>query len=194
MTVYPYTTNIPAGGNNPSTDRPNMTENFNSTNGLIAEDHYGFNGANGGFHKQARMPALVSIPTDRIDNCGTIYVKSLGNRQLFYVNDQTTNEYQLTRVSNTNFATFSANPGWTFLPGGMLMQWGQNTSSSGATINFPFPFTTSCYSVQCTVTQNTTNRHFIYVRSFSNSSFVTTQLDSSGDAESSTFTWIAIGI
>lgn len=194
MTNYPYTRDTPAGGNNPSVDRPVMTQNFNSTDGIVAEDHYGFNVANGGFHKQARMPA-GSLPTGRIPNSGTIYVKSLGNRQLFYVNDDTSNEYQMTRVSNTNFSTFSTNPGWTFLPGGLLLQYGEstsNTSSPNAEVTFPFPFTT-VFTVQICVLENSNSRRIWHVNSLANDKFTAYIQNDSGTSVANTFYWHAIG-
>jgi hypothetical protein len=42
--------------------------------------------------------------------------------------------------------------------------------------------------------QNITNRHFFYARSVSTTGFVTTQLDSNGVAETSSFSFYAIGI
>ncbi len=196
MANYPYTRDIPSGDNNPSVDRPNITQNTNSNDSLIAEDHYGYNVSNGGFHKQARMPA-GSLPTGRIPNSGTIYVKSLGNRQLFYVNDDTSNEYQITRVSNTNFPTFAQNPGWTFLPGGLLFQYGVSTSSNNdgpnADVTFPFPFTT-VFTVQICVLENSNSRRIWHVNSLANDKFTAYIQEIGGDSVANTFYWQAIGI
>jgi len=204
MTNYPYTRNIPAGGNNPSTDRPNMTENYNSLDSLIAEDHYGFNVENGGFHQKIRMPDLVSIPGGRIDDSITAYSKLVNSvSQLFITNDTSGNEYQLTRMDPVNFTTFglypvvvyapdshTGNSGWTFLPGGLRLQYGlvNLPASFTATINYPISYST-IYSVVVNYVSNST-------AGWQLSTFNSTGFTFIRDTASSgrTLSWTAIGI
>lgn len=203
-TNYGYTDNIPAGGNDPSADRPLMTENFNSIDGLIGEDHVTFNNDNGGFHNQIRMPTMISMPSPsiRISNSTTQYSKVInGGSNLFMTNGQSVNEYQLTRVDNTNFPTFAQNPGWTFLPGGLIFQYGMGTSSTtipttnaNAVITYPFPYTTGTYSVNCTILTTTNNRIFVQVYDVTTNQFRASVRDSGGLLVSGvSFFWQAVG-
>lgn len=167
---FTYTTGIPASGNNPSVDQPNMQTNTNSISSLIAVDHVGFNQAgNGGKHNQVRMPRHVSIPSGLAANEGTLYTKAAlstipsTESQLFYSPDASGNEYCLSRCITSGItlfggyaaygappATFTQNGGWTFLPGaaggtGLIYNYGfygktGSTLTSG-TIQFPQAFT-----------------------------------------------------
>lgn len=204
-TNYGYTDNIPAGGNNPSQDRPLMTENFNSIDGLIGEDHVSFNLANGGFHNQIRMPTMSNMPSpaNRISSSITEYAKVSGQSQLFITNGQSTNEYQLTLMDNTNAPTFgqftgvtyspsgfTGSAGWTFLPGGLRYQYGtfDPGSSSFGTINFPIAYT-EVFIV--TINYVSSSLRLWQLLSYDDSGFNFIR-DSNSSARS--FTWSAIGI
>ncbi|MFI5416032.1 MAG: hypothetical protein ACHQXJ_01640 [Nitrososphaerales archaeon] len=198
MTNYPYTDNIPFASDNPSNDQPNMQTNTNSIDNLINEDHYSFNQNNGGFHKQVRMVDLLSIPVSLIASSGTLYTKNYqSDDQLFYTDNTTGNEYQLSRCDTnaTNFLSFGTNNsyvsvpvqngisgGWTFLPGnggntgtplaatgGLILQWGGFNATTGSNA-FTFPRTF-------------TNKPF---------NFIITPVSSSSGSERTTFGWKSI--
>jgi len=205
MTNWPYTRNIPAGGNNPAADRPLMTENYNSNDSLIAEDHYGFNVANGGFHKQIRMPTLANMPVPgiRVSNSITEYAKVSGQSQLFITNGTSVNEYQLTLMDNTNYPSFgqfaavsytpdsfTGNYGWTFLPGGLRYQYGtvDPGGSSTGRIDFPIAYAT-VYIV--TITYVSSSLRTWQISSYDDTGF-TFLRDSNASAR--LFTWSAIGV
>ncbi len=203
MANYPYTRDVPDGNNNPSVDRPDLTQNTNSIDSLIAEDHYGFGVDNGGFHKQVRMPALGSIPSGLIGSSGTNYVKIVnsgvgGNQaQLLYTNGTSGNEYQLTRADNTNFPTFglfTGNTGWTFLPGAIRLQYGL-TSESGSTtsVSFPINYTTvfCVYTVRIQAPTTLATVVSWGVQAITNSGFEFTRTSGAGN---SSFYWMAMGI
>jgi len=158
MATYTYNRDIPDANNNPSVDQPDMKTNTNSVDDLIAEDHYSFEVSNGGMHKQVRMPNLSAIPSGLAGSMGTIYVKPANTQaQLFYTNGASGNEYQLTRTDNTNYATFAvANNGWTFLPGGLILQYG-SAVTIGLSTPVVFPFSMSAaYSLTTTLALNVT--------------------------------------
>ncbi len=189
-----FTPNIPQIGQSLGNSRPQILNNMAVLRSTIATNHYDVNDAKAGKHKYVEMPVLSVIPPGLAASEGTLYVKSVSSRrELFYTNDTSGNEWQLTSLSNSNFATFGTDPGWTFLPGGLLMQWGTETCASGTTVSFSRSFTGAPYTIQCTIFQNTTNRHFVYARTSTSSNFVTTQLDSGGSGETNTFSWVAIG-
>lgn len=166
MTNYTYTADIPDAPNNPSNDQGPMKTNTNSINSIIGEDHYSFNDNLGGQHKWVRMPlsggGSGTIPPALTASEGTIYTKTdttpASASQLFYSPDASGNEYQLTKSIAASFATFSTNTayaanhtgGWTFLPGGMLLQYGlRSSASSSGSVTFPvtFPSGVAPYSI-----------------------------------------------
>ncbi len=50
MTLFTYTRDVPFPSHNPSNDQPDMENNTNHTDDIIAVDHNSFNVLNGGFH------------------------------------------------------------------------------------------------------------------------------------------------
>lgn len=160
-----YTPNVPTIGQSLGASRPLINSNFQYLNTWAAVNHY-FNVANGGKHKFVQMP-ITTIPTTAA-NEGALYTKvANGQSNLFYTCDNGTREYQITRCNDsaTPFSRFGTNTaygsppagftqegGWTFLPGGLLFQYGfygksGDTGSSG-TVQYPTSFTTATFSVQ----------------------------------------------
>ncbi len=180
MATFTYNLNIPEANNNPSEDQPDMQENTNSIDSLINVDHFSFGESNhDGEHRQVTMPlrggGSGSIPPGRIADEGTLYTKTANaETQLFYTPDASGNQYQLSRTNTAGIASFGAYAaygvapvgtvivgGWTFLPGGLLMQYGTVTGSGGAStlpstaiIPFPISFTTSSINVQLEIRRN----------------------------------------
>lgn len=128
---FSYNTGIPAAGNAPSADQPLMLTNFGSISSIIAADHVGFNTGGGGTHKQVSLndeasPALQANSA-LYSNSGNLYFK---------------NGSQDTKM--TGIAPLVAASGYTYLPGGLLLQWGTDTIPSGSnykTVTFPTAFT-----------------------------------------------------
>ena len=211
---FTFNNAIPAAGNNPSSDQPGMLTN-NISNALIwAVDHYGFGVANGGSHQCVRMPfnSPGSIPAGLIANEVTLYPKNaIGNSNLFFTNGNSGNEYQLTRANNTNFPSFSTNNayasppsgftqtgGWTFLPGGMLFQYGfygkSGALGTSGTIQFPFAFTNPPYSVTATIQRAAAGGGSGIVVEVTGSVSTTSFGFSSSTSSSDGIFWMAIGV
>lgn len=176
MTLYQYTRDIPDGPHNPSTDQPDLKLNTNNTDDIFNEDHFSFNVNNGGLHKHTRMPlsngAPGSIPAGLIANSGTLYTKTVtstaGNTEtgLFYTPDNSGNEYQMTRTITSGFTLFGKNlpygtppagvtqtGGWTFLPGGLIFQYGYIEAAAipiTGIIQFPISFNSNPFSISVT--------------------------------------------
>lgn len=217
MTNYTYNRDIPTANHNPAVDQPNMKTNTNSTMDLIGEDHYTFKVSNGGFHKQIRLPVLTDITnlSPRILNSGTLWTQkasSIGatkESDLFYIPDLTSDSYQLTRTitsKKTLFGTITSNypgsggvnffGGWTFLPGGMLFQYGYvDTSVDANVIAFPVTFKvgTEPFSIQVTgsITDNTTVRMGVLDGSVTATQFTT---NNTATNRLKRIYWQAIGI
>jgi hypothetical protein len=191
-----FTTGIPATNNNPSNDQTPMQVNYNSTNSWTAIDHYGFNDNNGGLHKWVRIPIQGGVPPGTIAGEGTLYTKTVpvtgiptSEGELFYTPDNGGLEYQLTRTISASHGTFgvyagygappanvSFKGGWTFLPGGLLHQYGLVSFtalvSQPYTITFPTAFTTTNYSVLITFFNTNTSGLNYNLNTLSQTSFV----------------------
>ena len=191
-----------------------MLINTNSVDSIIGVDHYSFNNNNGGLHKQIRLVDLLSIPSGGNavgSGQGGLYTKlatstgASNESSLFYTPGTSTNQYRLTRTITGEFAKFATNTnyqvgppslfgGWTFLPGGLLFQYGNTTavqSSSGTTITFPITFTT-VFNVNATIVTNSNSTiRFSILNNATNSGFTTSQTSSSNFTN---LYWTAIGI
>ncbi len=214
MPLITYNTNIPASGNNPSSDQPSLQTNTNNIPVLIAVDHYSFNDSLGGLHKQVTL-VNESIPTTAVNQIA-VYSKTSGQSQEFITSDLGAKEYQMTRFIDANFALFGKNTnnyngvgtkftgGWTFLPGGMLFQYGNfndgvgGISPSTGTVIFPVAFTTAS-TITVTITPickvgGTGNNDTF---SLQNTTVSTTQFQWNAQTSTSAyvgFTWLAIGV
>lgn len=149
MTTFTYTNNVPNPPNSPSVDVVNMQINTNSTSGIIAVDHVGFGVANGGTHNQSTYNTLTSGNPTTSGTQGAVYTNTIGSDiELMYVRQNsspTPDVVQLTGPGSPN-ATFN---GSTFLPGGILLQWGFNNAlvSTTTLITFPIPFPNNIFVV-----------------------------------------------
>ena len=160
MTTYTFDTTVPAANNAPRNDQPVMQTNNASTSGLIGVDHVGFNTANGGAHKQVQLLNVAggsgTIPAGLLGNgYETLYSSATsGAGELWMVRGNSPTGIQLTGPGDP----LAANNGYTFLPGGILIQWGRvNTTSSSGTVTFAtnnIAFPNICFIVQTTAKFN----------------------------------------
>jgi hypothetical protein len=163
MTLFPYNLNIPAGPDNPSADRPLMTENTNSISGIIAVDHVGFDLNNGGYHTVIHSIPFSTTGTNPPKNQPVVSpAATAGFGQIFtaQINDGINPDEALYfesgggRVTQftRNFTPTNAANGSTFLPGGLILNWGQIPASSSSTYPALFiqPFTVLPYSIVIT--------------------------------------------
>lgn len=189
MTAYTYITNIPASGNNPSADQPNMQTNTNSINSIIATDHVGFNTTGpigppngvGGQHLQVsfngnNVPGAFPVPLPVLF---TNLVHSLA--QLFYYSGsaaQSANQY----VDGASGSTFAL--------GGILIKWGVYTSGGGGTqtVLFNPAFNNNCFSVILTPASVFNGAY--YIVSSNNTQFVAQTIPPTPGIN---FNYIAIG-
>lgn len=151
MTTFTYDNTVPAASNDPSNDQPLMLTNAQSIASIWDVDHIGFGAANGGTHNKATLRAQGSVPVSIADEI-ILYSKDDSNAvpQLFFAPESAATPVQMTtKPSGAAAVSIGAN-GYTFLPGGLLLQWGStvlNTTSQA--ITFPVAFTT-LYNIQLT--------------------------------------------
>lgn len=132
MTTYAFNDGVPASGDNPSADQPEMLKNNISTAGLIGVDHVGFNLSDGGYHTVIHFQQQVADP-GAVALTGQLYTKQVtsgGNTDeaLFYESGGG----RITQLTtNPNGAGVVGSPttnGWTTLPTGLFIQWGTTTA------------------------------------------------------------------
>lgn len=141
------------------------------TNFIILQDRFDENhvdldgGAGGGKHSFLQMPEQASAPTTASNEAG-FYAKvgtSPAETNLFFRGESSGFEYQMTKAiagSTTEFATNTAyvanhTGGWTFLPGGLIMQYGARSSpGTSGVITFPLLFPSGYFSISLTLSRN----------------------------------------
>lgn len=143
--------------------------NFSVANTIMAIDHYPFDNlsAEKGFHKQVTLPESSAAPATGT-NVGALYTKvgtTPAETNLFFRAEGLTGyEYQMTKTISASTANFAQNAaytvssinyqgGWTFLPGGLVFQYGFGTVPTSATnfvFKFPITFPNACFNVTAT--------------------------------------------
>jgi len=173
-----YTPDIPISGNSLGSTRDRIRVNFQETAAVLAINHIAFNTTGKGKHKYLQMPEVTAsafgVPTT-LANEGGVYVEVGTNpaeSNLFFRGENNGFEYQLTNANQAQSATFGTftnyappvltqNGGWTFLPGGLLLQYGTKQFPAVATttsaVVFPIAFTT-LFSVTYSIKSSSSNR------------------------------------
>jgi hypothetical protein len=141
MTIA-YNLGIPAAGNNPSTDQPNMMENNDNIPTLISVDHVNFGVSGSGQHLQVtfnsnNVPAAAPyLPPVLFTQNDASSIPQL----FFYTGSDAQSKDQYVAATN----------GSTMLPGGIIIKWGfANLPNSGFNqpVTFPVEFPHNCFSV-----------------------------------------------
>ena len=210
MTNFVFDDTIPASNNNPSQDQPDMLANNVAALGIMNVDHIGYNQTNGGLHRQSQYMELAAIPAGLQANFETVYAKVVsGQGELFFTRGNTAanGEFQLTAGPNVNtrfgnntnyIAPATTLGGWTFLPGGLVMQYGfiKSVNTPGQTpISYPiaFPSGLAAFTVQVTavVTNSSSDQTASVYQSNGTSTGFIAATSSTGNVTG--FNWIAIG-
>lgn len=179
-----YQPGIPTGTVNLDEDYKALKANFTALDTIFNVDHVTFSNttAQKGYHKDIHFNPISTTVTNAPNNYVTatqypqgVPATVVGIGQLFSssVNDGVnvdTGLYWLTgsgrQVALTrNFTPVVAANGYTFLPGGLIMQWGRISSPipsggpvAGNQVTFPIPFPNSVFSITLgPVRANTTN-------------------------------------
>ena len=96
-----------------------------------------------------------------------------------------------------NEKPINASNGMSWLPGGVLYQWGSGTTTNGgATSNGAASFSpafTGLYTINISVLEPTNSRRFVKVATQSISGFTCWIQDDTGANKANTFYWTAIG-
>lgn len=161
--------NVPLTGQTLGNTRNPINSNFSLIQTAFSLNHYSIGsagGSNSGKHKIVSMPQQSASPDTASLEIATYCLRDPNNPNepnLFLVAQNSSTspgpiyKYQLTKTITSQFAGFNARPnGWTFLPGGIIMQYGQVTSpATTAQIIFPFAFPNGIpFNIQLTASTN----------------------------------------
>ena len=200
-----FTTDIPVSGDSLGGTRDRIRTNFQEIATVEAVNHIAFNSLGEGKHKFLQMPEQASAPTTAA-NEGGFYSKVGANpaeTNLFFRGESDGFEYQLSRAISASTARFANNTayqanhtgGWSFLPGGLLMQYGARSSpGSSGTITFPVAFTTGYYSITIGISRNnSSSTQNVYIDNSVATSPSSFAYDSTSSASDPIY-WMAIGL
>lgn len=173
----------PSAGQSLGSSRPFVQGNLDSLYTTFLVNHQDINLSNPGTHTHVDMLAQASNPnppTGQISH----YSKSVSGVTEWFMQREGSGTVIQMSAGNTQ-ANIN---GYTFLPGGMIMQWGQNTSTGGvATVNFHVVFPNTLFSVMVSPNGSGT----IPTASWYNQT--TSGFTCKTSAAAILFNWIAIG-
>lgn len=156
-----------------------ILQNFQAINNAWDENHVEFNTTNTGKHKFVEMPNQTSDPSGDIDEMTLFSKEVAGVSELHYKRNNEANSYQLTSTNPNPVAS-----GYTFLPGGLLMQWRFLTGAlknDGANILFPTPFSATPFSLQLSTSRNGVSVQVVNATSVTGTGFTLRTSSNSND-------------
>lgn len=203
-----YQPNIPTGQVDLDQDYLSIQGNFQQLNTTYGTDHVAYSvNLNNGYHK-----ALHLVPQSApaaVTGIGELYTQTTNDgistgQQVFYqfingtpttLNIPLTRNFLPTVGSNGSFPS----NGYTFLPGGFILQWGSIPATSSSSIPIVFStsgninFTTGIYSIQVTRIHSASspgsNSMWVSSSGLTNNGFTIIN----DDGHSWAYNWIAIG-
>lgn len=154
-----YIPNVPLSNQSLGQTQPTINTNFTILNTNMGSDHVDFTNiappsGNGGYHNKSTLVQQGSDPT-AVSGADILYSKSVT-----YPGPVSFTELFLRRASGdggaiiqmSNNTPVASSKGFTFLPGGILLQWSTGTASTGGTANtFQVPFPTACWGVTLSI-------------------------------------------
>lgn len=185
----------PNSGQSLGQTRDQIRTNSDLLKSSLAINHVDLGLADVGKHKFVVMPVQGAAPTTAASEAAT-YTKTVSARsQLFFIRDNTAGTECALTAGDTSNARFAQSPGWSFLPGGLIVQWGTKTnpSTSGsvtfATSNINFP--TACFQVMLTLQHNSSGNESATVQPTPSTTGFSYRTTSS--SANTVLYWIAIG-
>ncbi len=179
-----YNANIPQATDLISVSQGQILANFSQLNTQFGIDHVAFNPGSGngdGHHKQATFDASVT-PAAPTGTQSVLYPKTVGGLiQLFFQNATATT--QLTGLSSV-----IGNPGYVFLPGGLIMKWGFS-AVTGSPVAFSPVFPTAAFAMVVTGTSTLYTGGFV-VSALGPGGYTLTRTSGSGNTG---YYYIALG-
>ena len=183
-----YFESIPQSTDDPSASQPLILANFTEIATVVAVNHVAFNDGDQGKHKFLQMPEQASAPATAANEGGLYTKEENGASELFYREESSGTELQLTN------AFTAATDGEVTFPGGLIMKWGLGsftTSGTNVTITFGTAYPANVYSVQATLVGDTGGSTGVAVDQIVVTGFRMNR--ASGSISGQSFYWTAIG-
>jgi hypothetical protein len=161
MPFNPYTDSVPNSTDTISGTQPTILDNFTSLDQQFAVNHVALTSAsNNGKHNFCSFPVQAADPATTTTECA-FYSKALPSTKpaLFMRQNNSGSVFQMSGKT----PTYTAGPpvqGSTFLPGGLLLQYGWIQVASGATKTITFPYTFSAVPYSVTIAQERSSGNF----------------------------------
>lgn len=190
-----YSTTVPQAAQRINETQPIIANNFAVIQTAFSVNHTAMTDAAGqGFHNFLTMPEQVGAP-GTVANQGAIYaaVGATSNATELYFERESSSA----QIPMTETRTVGGN-GWTYLPSGLMIQYGQFSTTwatgTNQTVTFPRNFPATCYSVILTPLRDAaTHSDVVELRTITNANFT---VSSSAVSVATDFfvQWIAIGV
>lgn len=148
-----YQPNVPLSGQSLGITKGPINTNFTALNTFLSVNHVPLNDSGQGKHFFVEMPNQAAKPATLVNESGLYAASVSGVSNVFFRPENQAanvgNTYQLTRDISAQIATFGTNPGWTFLPGNLILMYGKTNFAAGfgGTVNYPFSFTNPVFSL-----------------------------------------------
>jgi hypothetical protein len=191
----PYNANIPLATDKLSSSQVDINNNFQGINTYVSVDHVPFaNTANQGKHQMVTFPISAAPAVSVAGFIGLYGANDLVGNPAIFVNNVVPGK-QIPMTSADAAAT-----GWTYLPSGIIMKWGNSTTNSptlfpvGATI----PVFTNVFSAQLTLLSDSHLHYWIEITKTGPNALTTTGFtahseDGNGNASAQSFYYLVIG-
>lgn len=169
-------TPVPNSGQTLAASRPVIFNNFSVISTAFEVDHAAYNDATQGKHNKVTLPRQGAAPVTAADEVALYSrLSTLSGATELVVRKQSSGAiYEFT-------SALAANIGWTRLPSGILLKWGNSTTPAGGLGTYTFPVAanipafTQIFNVVVTTMYNqpadTPNNGFVRLVSFAAASF-----------------------
>jgi hypothetical protein len=161
-----WQTNIPQATDLISGSQNDLLQNFQAVDAAWNINHDDFNSATQGKHKFVEMPNQAGIPAGAANQMTFYSDATSGQSELYLKRDNAGTPVQMSGPAISN-----ATNGWSFLPGGLLIQWGvvlpiapATSVADPVTLTYPTAFSAPAYSVTVTGVRDGTSARGIYIK------------------------------
>lgn len=190
-----YNPDIPQANDDPSQSQGQILSNFQTLNTFLSVNHVPLNDGDQGKHANVVMPEQSADPATAANEsalyCKEFDVDGMGTlvSTLFFRNEGSGD------VTTFGGPSLRASSGYTYIPGGLLVQWNTVTVTSNNNVAFPITFGAAPYYVNFIVTGASPNNR-VFQRIEGNptaSTFRPRMVNNSNNDITAQITYIAIG-
>lgn len=147
-----FTPNIPANGQSLGSSRTQVLDNFAVLRSTLAENHVDVNAANAGLHTHADLLAQSADPNPA-SGIVSHYSKTIAGITEWFFQREGTMSGNGAVIQMSNGTPSAGTSGRTFLPGGLILLWGQCNFNTGSTLTQNFQgtgFPNNAFTIQIT--------------------------------------------